>query len=70
MIFAVLLSAGVSFASDENSTDIISNSVDGSVIATTNADDVVETSDDSTLSVDYSDAVNDNTSTIKTGKVT
>ena len=70
MIFAVLLSAGVSFAADENSTDIISNSVDGSVIATTNADDVVETSDDSTLSVDYSDAVNDNTSTIKTGKVT
>ena len=63
MIFAVLLSVSVSFAADENSTDIISDSVDDGLISTSNGDDAA-------LSVDYSDAVNDNSTSIKTGNVT
>lgn len=66
----VLFSITASFAVDENSTQMAADIQNEDIIQVENQNDVMKTSNQSTLSVDYSDVVHDNSSFIVPGKVT
>lgn len=66
----VLFSITASFAVDENSTQMAADIQNEDIIEAENQNVVMKTSNQSTLSVDYSDVVHDNSSFIVPGKVT
>ena len=66
----VLFSITASFAVDENSTQMAADIQNEDIIQVENQNDVMKTSNQSALSVDYSDVVHDNSSFIVPGKVT
>ncbi|WP_296883260.1 hypothetical protein [uncultured Methanobrevibacter sp.] len=66
----VLFSITASFAVDENSTQMAADIQNEDIIEAENQNVVMKTSDQSALSVDYSDVVHDNSSFIVPGKVT
>ena len=68
-MISVLLSVSVSFAADENATDLALNAQKDDIVDVSNQNEVVDTSNDSAVSADYSVDANVNTSSIIPGKV-
>lgn len=70
LIFLVLFSISASFAVDDNATQITADFQNEDIIEADNRYDVLETTNRSAVSIDYSDFVNDNSTSIIPGKVT
>ena len=68
-MFSILISVSASFAADENATDLVMDTQKEDIVEFSNQNEIVDASDESAVSADYSDNVNDNSSSIIPGNV-
>lgn len=68
-MFSILISVSASFAVDENATDLAMDTQKEDIVKFSNQNEIVEASNESAVSADYSDNVNDNSSSIIPGNV-
>lgn len=68
-MFSILISVSASFAADENATDLVMDTQKEDIVEFSNQNEIVEASNESAVSADYSDNVNDNSSSIIPGNV-
>ena len=68
-MFSILISVSASFAADENATDLAMDTQKEDIVEFSNQNEIRDASNESAVSVDYSDNVNDNSSSIIARKI-
>lgn len=69
MLISIFIFVSVSFAADENATDLAIDAQKEDIVELSNQTDMVGANEESAVSVDYSDNINENSSSIIPGKV-